>query len=173
MLATLVVALPFTFRNAKQEATNTPWRIILLLSIAFLFWLSTAPDIRFGGYLLYATSLWIWTIFISKAQDSNACSITNRLLPIGVLVVTLLLLLRTGPLRVDYPSLRTFPLRSHVISPNQTINELDTDIAMDEWRIGYAPAPATFHVADDLMLRSQSLADGFRKAGHARQINHH
>jgi hypothetical protein len=152
---------PDMVRPAPQD-----WAVLLVPGLAFAFWLAAAPDLRFGAYLFYILSIWLWCRIFTQSQGLPFLGDLLRLAPIGVIVLSLVILCRAASWYPGgYPRAPEFHLVELRLASGLTVSVPNAPPEADEWRIGYATPPATARAAPDLALRSDSLSGGFRLTG--------
>ena len=156
----------FTVMKRKRDYVPLAPRgsgVLLVLGIAILFWLLAAPDMRFGGYLFYVLSTWLWCRIFSQFQNRPFLGALPRAVPSVAVIISVLLLCRGSSWHPGgYPRAPRFQLRELKLASGLTVFVPDAPPEADEWRIGYARPPATARAARDLALRSDTLDGGFR-----------
>lgn len=153
------------------KSRSFPLRRMLIPSFICLcgvtFWLVNAPDFRFGfGWVMGAALLAI-SIVLSSSGYNLGWSL-RKFIPSALTIVLILMMVRGADkhsFRQD-PSLLLFkllplpiePMLTQIIPPGQVIYyPANTDRAWD------APLPSANHEVPGLMLRGNTLREGFRK----------
>jgi hypothetical protein len=134
--------------------------VLVPLFIAIVFWLVTAPDIRFAVFTFWALGLAPLAYLISNAGVKY-----TRLFPAFISVCCLLIIIRNFNTDItplgDVPPIKStvFVTRSGL-----KINVVTNCATSDNWDIGDCTIPCSVHPDSSLTLRGSTIKDGFKLA---------
>ena len=134
------------------------WLPLGLLVIATAFWLWSAPDIRFGGWILLCWAAWMGAIVLEGSPFLAPRAIVGAVVLVGLVVGG-----HYRPVTASYPKAPRYPMEAVSLAEHVEVWRPVQAAGEPDWRIGYAAPLATAQLPDDLVLRDDSVRSGFKR----------
>jgi len=155
-ISLISIAIYMRLKRISMQKLNL---VLIPISVALVFWLVTAPDIRFSVFILWTLGLAPAAYFIINMQAR-----WQRLVPAFVFICSVAIMAKNwntqlAPLGdITQESTSVFVTKSGL-----KVNIVKDTPGNDIFTLSGCPIPCTFHYPDSsLMLRRDNIKDGFK-----------
>jgi hypothetical protein len=157
-----LVILSLFFSRYKNILLAT-WPIYIALSAALLYWFFSAPDLRFGYGIIYASSIFLVSIIIFRPLQAISENQSRfHLLTVVISICMLLTIFGKSPNHISYLNeklidMPVLPTKEYVAKAGLKLRiPIQGDMA------GNAELPSTPYPSHNIVLRKDGLGGGFR-----------
>ena len=133
------------YRRTANKLNRSYLILYLPITVSFIFWFFTAPDVRFLGavaVLYNALSVWLFMVFIEERNEQafmRTCSSKQVYRWMAAIVICLISLKLTGLSSISFQGWQTIP--QSTVKTEKTLTELPVNVAMINAQCWDAPLP--------------------------------